>query len=115
MRVKIQNFALAVVALAAPLACLAQPLPPTATRNCAQALANRLHVRLAGVNLQPNLSTPLSTTGRVGDQMILNARAPNGVQTGPMVCTFDRQGDVISLSRPAPVDDMPLVNAASQS
>ncbi len=104
--------ALASLALAAPLACLAAPTS-VAEQNCAQALANRLHVRLAAVNDQPNLEPPLGSPQHP-DQYILTAQARNGAQSHAMVCTVDRDGRVVSLRRTAPVDTLPLLNAASQ-
>jgi len=106
--------ALAVAALAAPWTCIAAAPASVAAQNCAQVLAGRLHARLAGVIDQPNLDVaPISTSGVVANQMILTARTPTGFGSGPMVCSYDRQGRVVSLQRPAPVDDMPLIDASS--
>lgn len=106
--------ALALCALAAPWMCLAQGSPPPlATQNCAQALASRLHMRLAGVHSEPNFSLPISTAGEVHDQMIVSAHESNGRQLGPMVCTYDRRGRVLSLRAPAPVDTVPSIDASA--
>jgi hypothetical protein len=104
--------AVATVALAAPLACLAAP-SSVAAHNCAQAFATRLDAHLAAVNVQPNLQSPLSWAPH-NEQYILTARAPHEIQGRLMVCTVDRYGQVLSLNRPAPTDTLPLLDAPSQ-
>ncbi|MGH8141805.1 MAG: hypothetical protein ACREU2_04715 [Steroidobacteraceae bacterium] len=107
--------ALGALALAAPLACLASP-SSVAVQNCAQALATHLSARLAAVNEQPDFSVPIGHTQGAA-QYILTARAaraPHGTPTGPMVCTVDRHGQVVSLRHPASTDTMPLLGTASQ-
>lgn len=92
--------ALGALTLAAPLACLAAPVS-VAAQNCAQALANRMHARLAAVHSQPTFAyPPLSVQN---NQYILTAHDLRGAQSTPMVCTFGREGQVLSLHRVAPV------------
>lgn len=102
---------LASLALAAPLACVAAPVSLEA-QNCAEALASRMHVRLAAVNEQPNLQAQLPGSPHPV-QYILRAQAPNGAQSRTMVCTVNRRGRVVSLHRTAPVDTLPLLDTAS--
>ena len=109
---RVPVLALASMALVAPLACLAAP-SSVAARNCAQALASHLNARVAAVNEQPNFELP-TAWGPHSDQYIPTARAANGTQSWPMVCTVDRDGRVLSLLRSAPVDTLPLINSASQ-
>lgn len=107
--------ALAGVALAAPLACLAAPAS-LAARNCAQALANRMNTRLAWVNEQPNFGTPLgpsTSSSPYHEQYVLTAHTRNGERQRVMLCTVDRYGQVVSLQRPAPVETLPLLGTAS--
>jgi len=92
--------ALAGLALAAPLACLAAP-SSAAAQNCAQALATRLNARLAAVHQQPNFTYPPFTVQ--DNQYILHAREADGRQSAPMVCTVNRQGRVVSVHRLAPI------------
>lgn len=107
--------AVALGALAAPWTCIAATRTSVAAHNCAEALASRLDARLAGVNVQRTIEFPISTSGWVSDQMIVTARSAAGINSGPMVCRYDNHGRVISLHRPAPVDDMPLIDGSTSA
>ena len=111
---RVSVLAIAGVALAAPLACLAAPAS-LAARNCAQALASRMNTRLAGVDEQPNFLPPLGGAALAHNaQYVLTAQTLNGQRHRVMLCTVDRNGQVVSLHRPAPVDTLPLLGTASE-
>jgi hypothetical protein len=53
------------------------------------------------------------SAGLAGNQLIVRIRGVNG-RVGPQyVCTYDRDGRVLSLQPPAPVDKLPIVNGQS--
>lgn len=92
-------------ALTAPLTCVAAtpPMLSIAAQNCAQALASRLHARLARVDDQPNLRPAPWRGWPVANQLIVRAYSNSGRRSIPMVCTYDEYGRVVSLHRPTPV------------
>jgi hypothetical protein len=90
--------------LALPLVCMASgPIEHDAVRNCARAEAQRLDAQLAGT--QDRLASPLAgqeqwDQGSDQNQMVVVAHDQRGRQVAQMLCTYDRDGQVIDL-RPA--------------
>jgi hypothetical protein len=79
----------------------------------AQALANSLHARLRGVDTQLSYRpAPLRSRPEV-HKLIVRAYASNGLRSIPMICTYDKRGRVIALTRPSDLYGRLLVNGTT--